>query len=147
MVEEKISRLSNKVVVHEINSVFKNEDAKAELIRLHKDFVMVPIDKASSNVSFICKNHYADVIKKDLKFSVNREDTSGDTYENINTPANDIIQAHSQVLEKFNLSLQEEMKKLVCMYWSPKLHKDPVGERYIIASPECSVKPLLKDVK
>ena len=61
MVEEKISRLSNKVVVHELNSVFKNIDVKAELIKLHKDFVMVPIDRASSNVSFICKNHYADV--------------------------------------------------------------------------------------
>ena len=29
MVEEKISRLSNNVIVREINSVFKNEDAKA----------------------------------------------------------------------------------------------------------------------
>ena len=49
MVEEKISRLSNKVVVHETNSVFKNEDVKADLIRLNKDFVVLPIDKASSN--------------------------------------------------------------------------------------------------
>ena len=32
------------------------------------------------------------------------------------------------------------------MYWIPKLHKNPIGERFIIASPECSVKPLLKDV-
>ena len=83
--------------------------------KLYKDFVVVPIDKASSNVSFICKNHYADVIKKELKFSVNREDTLGDTYKNINTPANDIIQAHAQVLGKFDLSLQEKMKK-TCMY-------------------------------
>ena len=64
---------------------------------------MVPIDKASSNVSFICKNHYVDVIKRELKFSVNRENTLGDTYENVNTPVNDIIQAHSQVLGKFDL--------------------------------------------
>ena len=77
--------------------------------------------------------------------SVNRENTPGDTYENINTAVSDVIQAHSQVLGKFYLSLQEEMKKLACMYWRPKLHKDPVGERYIIASPECSVNPLLKD--
>ena len=49
MVDEKISHLSNKVVVHEVNSVFKNEDANAELIRLHKQFFVVPIDKASSN--------------------------------------------------------------------------------------------------
>ena len=79
----KISHLSNKVVVHKVNSVFKNEDVKAELTKLYKDFVVVPIDKASSNVSFICKNHYADVIKRELKFSVNRENALGDTHENV----------------------------------------------------------------
>ena len=50
------------------------------------------------------------------------------------------------MINKFDLVLKEEMKVLACLYWSPKLHKDPIGERYIIASPECSVKPLLKDV-
>ena len=89
--------------VHEINSVFKNEDAKAELTKLHRDFVVVPIDKASSNVSFICKNHYADVIKRELKFSVHQDNTLSDTYENRNTPANNIIKAHYQVLRKFDL--------------------------------------------
>ena len=64
--------------------------------------------KASSNISFICKNHYADIIKRELKFSGNQENT----YENVNTPVNDIIQAHSHVLGKFDLSLEEEMKKL-----------------------------------
>ena len=38
------------------------------------------------------------------------------------------------------------MEKLPSMYWIPKLHKNPIGERFIIASPECSIKPLLKDV-
>ena len=38
------------------------------------------------------------------------------------------------------------MRRLPSMYWIPKLHKNPIGERFIIASPECSVKPLLKDV-
>ena len=55
LVGERITALS-KVVVREIKSVFKDADAK--------------IDKASSNVSFICKNHYADVIKSKLKFSL-----------------------------------------------------------------------------
>ena len=38
------------------------------------------------------------------------------------------------------------MEKLPSMYWIPKLHKNPIGERFIIASPECSIKTLLKDV-
>ena len=28
------------------------------------------------------------------------------------------------------------------MYWLPKLHKTPIGDRYIIASKNCSTKPL-----
>ena len=32
------------------------------------------------------------------------------------------------------------------MYWSPKLHKDPIGSRFIIASKQSSLKPLLKDL-
>ena len=38
------------------------------------------------------------------------------------------------------------MDCLPSMYWIPKLHKVPVGNRLIIASPKCSLKPLLKDV-
>ena len=52
------------------------------------------------------------IYERELKFSVNRENTLGDTYENVNTPVNDIIQAHSQILGKFDLSLEEEMKNL-----------------------------------
>ena len=37
------------------------------------------------------------------------------------------------------------MNILLSMYWIPKLHKVPVGNRFIIASPKCSLKPLLKD--
>ena len=144
LVGERITALSNKVVVREIKSVFKDADVKIELDKLHKDFVVVPIDKASNNVSFICKNHYADVIKSELKFSLQTDNYN--TYEHVNTPSNEIIKSHSDMLNKFDLVLKEEMKVLACLYWSPKLHKDPIGERYIIASPECSVKPLLKDV-
>ena len=43
------------------------------------------------------------------------------------------------MLNKFDLVLKKEMKVLSCLYWSSKLHKVPIGEIYIIASPECSV--------
>ena len=54
----------------------------------------------------------ADVIKRELIFSVNREDTlGGNNYQNINNPAIKIIQA--QILGQFHLSLEElGMKKL-----------------------------------
>ena len=36
--------------------------------------------------------------------------------------------------------------KLCQKYWIPKLHKNPVGSRFIIASKNCSTKPLSKAV-
>ena len=30
------------------------------------------------------------------------------------------------------------------MYWLPKLHKNPVKFRFIVAAPDCSIKPLAK---
>ena len=38
------------------------------------------------------------------------------------------------------------MRFLPGMYGSPKLHKSPIGMRYIIASKRSSLKPLLKDL-
>ena len=38
------------------------------------------------------------------------------------------------------------MDYLPLMYWMPKILKNPVGNRFIVASPKCSLKPLLKDV-
>merc|ERR1711965_1077273 len=57
-----------------------------------------------------------------------------------------IIKSHFKFLKGCDLKTDEKMEKLPSMYWIPKLHKNPIGERFIIASPECSIKPLLKDV-
>ena len=44
--------------------------------------------------------------------------------------------------KQFGLELTEKMKTLPIMYWTPKMHKNPVGCRFIIASKTCSTKPL-----
>ena len=38
------------------------------------------------------------------------------------------------------------MKKLPSVYWLPKMHKSPIGSRFIIASKECTTKKLSKNV-
>ena len=38
------------------------------------------------------------------------------------------------------------MKILPSNYCLPKMHKNPVGFRFIIGSPKCSLKPLTKDI-
>ena len=49
-------------------------------------------------------------------------------------------------MDRYGLEVDEGMKALPSMYWSPKLHKDPIGSRFIIASKQTSLKPLLKDL-
>ena len=39
-------------------SVFDDPDVAAELPEIHEKFVVVPADKASNNIVFVCKTHY-----------------------------------------------------------------------------------------
>ena len=44
------------------------------------------------------------------------------------------------------MKVPTESKLLPHIYWLPKLHKNPVKFRFIIAAPNCSVKPLSKAI-
>ena len=68
-----LSRIDSKIYFFEpkiknikIHKVLDNADAKREQKELQEHFVLVPIDKAANNVSFIYKKHYANVIKREL---------------------------------------------------------------------------------
>ena len=74
------------------------------------------------------------------------EKSRTDTYEFINQPYRNIDQEHVTKLPQYKLELEEGMDCIPLMYWIPKIHKNPVGNRFIAASPKCSLKPLLKDV-
>ena len=143
MMEEKIKTLAQRIKIREVKSVFDDPLSKSELKKLQSDFVIVPIDKASSNVAFVCKRHYATVIKNELRFSLPADDSM--TYKLIKTPPASVIKRHFKFLKTCDLKTDEKMEKLPSMYWIPKLHKNPIGEIFVIASPECSIKPLLKD--
>ena len=147
LVDNRIRKCAPKIKSKKVKSVFDDNEAKAELKRLQKDFVIVPIDKAANNLAFICKQHYAEIIFSELNYSqILSTSSSSDTYEFITKSSADIIQEHRNELAKHKLELKEGMDCLPLMYWIPKLHKNPVGNRFIIASPKCSLKTLLKDV-
>ena len=152
-VDGKILRYSPVFEIREVHPVLENHDARRELSKLQNDFVIVPIDKAANNLAFICKQHYAEIILKELDYSsrpVTRSqmDINCGTYKCIyNSITNNIIDKHvSDMKNKYGINLNEEMKCLPKMYWIPKMHKDPIGARFIIASPLCSLKSLAKDI-
>ena len=150
-VDNRVSQLVTSVNAREVHSVLGNRNAMNELKKLHDHFVVVSIDKASSNIYFVCKKYYAECIKKELGYAGDRVLRSGgsnsQTYEHIvdANPA-DIIENHVGELASFGLEVEDEMKYLPGMYGSPKLHKCPIVLRYIISSKRSSLKPLLKDL-
>ena len=48
------------------NSLFYDEIVSRQLADLHDRFVIVPADKASNNVVFICKTYYYSCLQKEL---------------------------------------------------------------------------------
>ena len=109
--DSKINKYSIKVKIRDIHPVLENAEAKAELKTIHQDFVVVSIDKAANNVSFICKRHYADVIKTELQYPqgrVTRSQNTERTYGEIGNPPNEIVNAHSTQLRAYGLKLEED---------------------------------------
>ena len=58
----------------------------------------------------------------------------------------EIIQDNLEYNTRLKLSNGSKDKSLPVMCWIPKLHKNPVGSRFITDSKNCSTKPLSKAV-
>ena len=109
---------------------------KDELARLQDLYVMVPVDKASNNVSFICKKFY---IKKVL------EEVDSSTYEKIDRNPNEILdELADKTKNKYGLDVDNGEMMFPKIHMIPKMHKNPVGFRFIIASKK---NPLKKTAK
>ena len=119
------------------------QDAVIEYLHeLHEKYVLVPIDKATNNITIICKKHYVTVILKDTGIL----DAGNEAYEKINKNQEEIIQDNLEYNTRLKLSNVSKDKSLPIVYWIPKLHKNPVGSRFIIASKNRSTKVLSKAV-
>ena len=142
-VDDKIATLHRGNRRHH-QSILKIGTSRDCLDSLHAKYVMVPIDKASNNIAFVCKRFYAQVLLEELGLI----GASTSTYTAINNcSTDDIVQQHTAELkQKFNITVGDDMSTLPDIYWIPKLHKNPVKFRFIIASKQCTTKSLSKDV-
>ena len=55
-----------------------------------------------------------------------------------------VILEHLQYMTKVSIDDEPEYEDLPSFYWSPKLHKNPYGKRFIAASNKCTTKSLSK---
>ena len=104
--------------------------------------VLVPIDKAANNIAIICRKYYVTVILKEIGIS----NAGNETYQKINKIQDEIIEDNLEYNTHLKLSNGSKGKSLPIMYWIPKLYKNPVGSWFLIASKNCSTKPLSKAV-
>ena len=120
-------------------SVFDDPDVAAELAEMHEKFVVVPADKASNNIVFLCKTRYINCLKEELGMSTM---TGNPTYNLTAMSKDEILQNHHSAILTFWISLPEEDIDRPKLYWIPKLHENPYKQRYIAGSAKCSTKPL-----
>ena len=119
--------------------VLSDETCKNYLEDFQKQFVLVPADKASNNILIVCKKYYLDVVLKELDTC---NGTSPQTYTPCGTHVENLITAHQEFLHNQNIKIPTDMKQLPTFYWLSKMHKNPIGSRFIAASSACTTKPL-----
>jgi hypothetical protein len=70
LVQGRIHKLKN-CVNSRPKSVFKDQEAVKCLSSLHDKYVIVPVDKASNNIVFVCKSYYFECLIKELGINSN----------------------------------------------------------------------------
>ena len=140
-INNRIEVLHNTLQKYKQIDALSSSDIRAALENVHKDFVVVPIDKATGNIALIFKRFYASVIVKELELGNNN---TTDTYNSVNSSTDTIISSNINDLKsKFGIDdVNIEIHCLPHMYWLPKMHNSPIKARFIIASPKSSIKPL-----
>ena len=129
--------MASRSVNNRPQSVFSDEEVRKHLAFLQNHYVIVPADKASNNVVFVCKTYYLDCIRKELDL-----EESNSTYKRSTFSKEEILANHRSVLSSFGVNTNNNDTNLPLLYWIPKLHKNPYKQRFIAGSSKCSTKAL-----
>jgi hypothetical protein len=81
-------------------SAFHKPEVVKELKKLHEEYVLVPADKASNNIVFVCKAHYQCTINE---MGINST-ISNRTYTPAAFSKDEILQNHASVLNTLKYS-------------------------------------------
>ena len=134
-VEERSKVCKKKLNFRKVSPLLQDEETQKYLKEIHEKFVMVPIDKATNNIAFICKKYYIDRILKEIGL----DGTPSTTYEISNQNSETINSINFELCERLYLNIPKDSDALPIMYWIPKLHKTPTGARFIIAAKKNAV--------
>ena len=130
------SKLSN-IKLYDYNAELGNINSRRYLEKLHKDLVIAPIDKASNNISFICKYYYHQVLNREIT-------NSGNFVEEFQQSEDDVVNRVITFLGNKGIKVDNDSQKLPFMYFTPKMHKIPPGHRFITVGTDTATSFLSK---
>ena len=134
----KVNKLKETVTVKRTSPVLSDVNALKHLDHLQQKYVITPIDKASNNFAFICKKFYLKKLLNEVDFL----NGNSPTYTKNASSAEVCIEENVEFCSQLGYKINENEKCLPIMYWIPKMHKSPIGSRFIVASKVCSTKQL-----
>ena len=135
--DEKIQQLKNTTLKRwrPKKEVLRDKDSIEALRNLQYKYAILPIDKTSNNVGFLCKYYF---------YKLMMEETRSETYEEVNIKKEDLIVLLTEKVEALNQKVSSEDKDLPIIYPTIKMHKNPIKFRYIVASKHCPTKQIAK---
>ena len=110
--------------------MLNDPDVKTYLEKLHRRFLFVTIGKASNKFSFIYKQFYITKLMSEVGLN---DDTPSRIYFQVSITKEKIINAKITYCNKLDIYVDGKDKTLPITYWLPKMHKTPIGSRFIIA--------------
>ena len=75
-------------------SIFYNPEVVRELSRLHQNTVIVPVDNASKNYLFVCKEHYVSILVEELGLN---SLPGNPTFNRKEFPVSEVLDNHKSV--------------------------------------------------
>ena len=118
--------------------LLRNPTARRLLRAAQERFVFTQMDKASGNFAVVCKWFYQfrlaeEIFKRDSAYSVTDE-----------LPKNIVERIVKELFDDFLIEVPELERKLALYYWTAKMHKSPLGARFIAAMHCCVTKELAR---
>ena len=105
LVQGRIHKLKN-CVNSRPKSVFKDQEAVKCISSLHDKYVIVPADKASNNIVFVCKSYYFECLIKEL--GINSNTSSNTTYKPTSFDKDEILANHRSFMTSLNIPSGKE---------------------------------------
>ena len=78
-----------------------NDDVKNELNRLQEKYVFVPTDKASNNISVVCKQFYIKTMLNELCVFEESDENESSTYKKYSIDPTKVIHDHKKKMKEW----------------------------------------------